>query len=118
MRAVPTDVAEYHRLRWRARRATLAVLLVAAWLVYRMVRIVGQDGDDTRLAMVPYLGLCLLGAVAWFVVRPRWLASLAARPRVQTLDPTPGELYGIPELDEPPQRHRGLSGVEKPPVRW
>lgn len=96
----------------------MAVVLAAAWLVYLIVRIVGRDGDDTRVAMLPYLGLCLLGAVAWYVVRPRWLASFAARPRVQSLDPTPGELYGIPELDEPPQRHHGLSGDDKPPVRW
>jgi hypothetical protein len=52
------------------------------------------------------------------VLRRVWRRSFRARPVVQSLDPTRGEIYGIPELDQEPQRHRGLSGDEPPPTRW
>ena len=117
MRPLPTDFADYRRKRRRARLATFVLGLVAARTIYLMVTILRQGGD-TRAAIVPYLGLAAVGVLAWFVVAPMWRRSYAARPVVQSLNPTPGEVYGIPELDADPQRHQGLSGQVDPPTRW
>ncbi|NTW40449.1 MAG: hypothetical protein HGA44_11285 [Cellulomonadaceae bacterium] len=117
MRPRPTDYALYRRLLRRARVATLLLGLVVAWNVLVMAALL-RGGGDTRLAIVPYFGLVLTAVLAWFVVRPLWLASLRARPYVQSLDPTAGEVYGIPELDDAPTPHRGLSGEVPPPTRW
>ena len=117
MRPLPTDFAEYRRRRRRARLATVIVGLAAANAVLVMVVTVRQGGDS-RPAIVPYLGLVMLAVVAWFVVVPLWRRSAAARPVVQQLDPTPGQVFGIPELDADPQAHQGLSGQVDPPTRW
>lgn len=64
--------------------------------------------------------LLLAGAVVVgaLVLTRLWRRSYRLRPAVLPLDPTPGEVYGIPELDESPRPHRGLSGLEPPPTRW
>ena len=118
MRPVPTDFHAYRQLRRRARAASPAFLLVATLLGYQLVIFIGQDGGVNPFAMIPFLGLCALACAAWFVLGPLWRRSLAARPVVQSLDPTPGDIYGIPELDAPARRHTGLAGDDPPPSRW
>jgi hypothetical protein len=117
VRPLPTDLVEYRRRRRAARIATLLVAVLAAFAVASIVAIM-REGGDTRIAMVPYILLLWLGVLAWLVVVPLWRRSYAARPVTLPVDPTPGQVYGIPELDEPPRDHRGLSGQEPPPTRW
>ena len=116
MRPLPTDFAEYRRRRRLARLVTLAVVLVAVALVQLLVLL--MHAGEQRLAMIPYLGLVVLAAVGGFALVKVWRWSRRARPVVQSLEPTAGEIYGIPELDAPPDRHQGLSGEVKPPTRW
>jgi len=118
MRRVPTDFAEYHRRRWRARLLTLAYALAGGYLAYAVVRtLTGSDGINP-FGLIPFLLLLALAASARRTLGHAWRRSFAARPVTQSLDPTPGEVFGIPELDRPPGRHRGLSGEEQPPTRW
>ena len=118
MRRVPTDFAEYHRLRWRARLLTLPYVLAGGYLAYAVVRaLTGSEGINP-FGLIPFLLLLALLASAWISVRPAWRRSFAARPVVQSLVPTPGEVFGISELDRPPTPHRGLSGEDQPPTRW
>ena len=118
MRPVPTDFAAYHRLRWRARLLTLPYLLVGGFLGYTVVRsLTGGEGINP-FGLIPFLLLLALAASAWRTLGHAWRRSFAARPVTQSLDPTPGEVFGIPELDRPPDRHRGLSGQDQPPTRW
>ena len=107
---------EYRRLRRRARFATLAFVLVAAQLAYLTARAAGES--DPRPAILPFLALCALTATAFWVLRSMWLRSFAARPAVLPVDPGPGALRGLPELDEPSGRHIGLNGEVEPPRRW
>ena len=117
MRRVPTDFAEYHRLRWRARLLTLPYLL-AGYLAYLVVRALTGGEGPNPFGLIPFLLLLALAASAWRTLGRAWRRSFAARPVTQSLDPTPGEVFGIPELDRPPDRHRGLSGKDRPPTRW
>lgn len=118
MRRVPTDFAEYHRRRWRARLLTLPYALAGGYLAYAVVRaLTGSEGINP-FGLIPFLLLLALAASARRTLGHAWRRSFAARPVTQSLDPTPGEVFGIPELDRPPGRHRGLSGEEQPPTRW
>lgn len=118
MRPLPIDFAEYRRLRRRARVLTLACAVVAAPLTYRTVLALGAEGEARRPGLIAFVALGALAYTAWRVVVPAWRRSWASRPTVLALDPTPGQIYGIPELDEPPRRHRGLTGEDEPPTRW
>ena len=114
--AAPTDLVEYHRLRRRARLATLAFLLLAARLVYLLMTLV--SGPAAPLAFVPFLALAVLAAVAWPVLGRLWRRSAAHRPVTLSINPGPGELRGVPELDQPSAPHIALSGEVDPPTRW
>jgi hypothetical protein len=113
---VPVDLLAYRRLRRRARLASLGFALVATWLVYLVVVLSGLA--DSRMAILPYLLLCGLGATAWWALRGMWRRTLAARPVVLSADAGPGALIGLPELDEAPRPHQSLTGVVDPPTRW
>ncbi len=113
---VPVDFVAYRRLRRRVRLASLGFALVATWLVYVLVVLVGLS--DSRMAIVPYLLLCGLGVTAWWTLRGMWRRSRAARPVVLSADAGPGALIGVPELDQPPRPHRSLTGEIGPPARW
>ncbi|HEY3546042.1 MAG TPA: hypothetical protein VGK17_08100 [Propionicimonas sp.] len=118
MKPLPTDVAEYHRRRRAARIVTLVVLLVALRPLYRVVLIGSRQDESRAFAMVPYVQLVIVAILGGIALVTVWRRSFHARPVTLSLDPTPGEIYGIPQLDEPPARHRGLSGEVEPPVRW
>lgn len=118
MRPAPTDFARYRRLRWRARWATLGFGWAVVVLVRATVLQATVDSDASRWAIVPFLVLCGALGAGWVVLGALWRRSYAARPVVQTLDPTPGELYGIPMLDDDLPRHRGLTGETEVPTRW
>ncbi|HWS58569.1 MAG TPA: hypothetical protein VN257_08520 [Actinotalea sp.] len=118
MRPVPTDFARYRRLRWTARGATVGVALLIAALVRVTVVLAGLEPEVSRAAILPFLLLCATLVAAGRLLWTLWRRSFAARPVVQSLAPTPGEVYGIPELDAEPPRHRGLAGEVDPPTRW
>ena len=118
MKPLPTDFAEYRRRRRLARLASLVLALVLGRLLWALVVLASRDDPTRALAMVPYVPIVGLGALGGVVLGRLWRWSFAARPVVQSLDPTPGEVYGIPELDEPPRRHVGLSGDVQAPRRW
>jgi len=118
MRPAPTDFARYRRLRWRARWATLVIGFVVVVLTRAMVLQATVDSDTSRWAVLPFLLLCGALGAGFMVLRALWRRSYAARPVVQTLDPTPGELYGIPMLDDDLPRHRGFTGETDVPTRW
>lgn len=119
MRAVATDRVEYRRLERRALLATAGFVLVAGVLVVDAIgRYRLEDGLERRLGIVPFLLLAAVVVVAWLVLRPMYRAAAAARPVTLPVDPTPGQVYGLPELDDPPRRNRALAGEEEPPRRW
>ncbi len=118
-RTVPTDRLGYLRLRWRARVVTVVVAVPFGLMLAELV--VRARSDDPFLhksaAWVFFqLGLySIVGAlVLWFT----WRRSFHARPVVLRHDAGPGETMGVPELDEPPRPHVGLSGQVEPPSRW
>lgn len=113
---VPVDLLAYRRLRRRARAASLGLALVAVWFVYLVVVLAASP--DPRLAIIPYLLLCGLGATAWWTLRGMWRRSFAARPVVLSADAGPGALIGVPELDEAPRPHQSLTDGFDPPTRW
>lgn len=115
MPPAPIDFAEYARLRRRAWWATLGVAVGLTPLV-RKCLIAAAEHDP--VGVVPFAVLAALLVPAFVVLRRVWRASGAARPVVQTLDPTRGEILGLPELDVPSAQHRTFSGEQKPPVRW
>lgn len=119
MRALPTDRAAYRRLERRAVGATAAFAVVVAVLgVDAVVRFRLEDPSQRRLGVITFLLLAAVLVAAWIVLRPMYRAVAAARPVTLPADPTPGQVYGIPEMDEPPRRNRALSGEEEPPKRW
>src|SRR5665647_1783830 len=90
MRRVPTDFAEYHRRRWRARLLTLPYALAGGYLAYAVVRaLTGSEGINP-FGLIPFLLLLALAASAWHTLGHAWRRSFAARPVTQSLDPTPG----------------------------
>lgn len=119
MRPLPTDRAAYRRLE---RRAILWTLVFGLAVVTLAVDVVGRfllsDGFDRRMGVVPFLLLAAVLVAAWFVLRPMYREAAAARPVTLPEHPTPGQIYGMPELDDPPRRNRALSGEEDPPKRW
>ena len=110
----PIDRVAYLRLRRRARVASGSFLLVGGWLIYRMVRFSGGP-----LAMIPFLALSAVGALAWAVLRGMWGRSFAARPVTLRLDPATGDLVDPATTpDDPPRRHQAFTGEVRPPPRW
>src|SRR5665648_317646 len=99
MRRAPTDFAEYHRRRWRARLLTLPYALAGGYLAYAVVRALTGRGGINPFGLIPFLLLLALAAPAWRRLGRASRRSFAARPVTQSLDPTPGEVFGIPELD-------------------
>src|SRR5665647_3503703 len=64
MRRVPTDFAEYHRRRWRARLLTLPYALAGGYLAYAVVRaLTGSEGINP-FGLIPFLLLLALAASA------------------------------------------------------
>jgi hypothetical protein len=112
----PIDVVAYRRLRSRARVTSGSFVLVAAWLIYRMVRF--ASGPVKPLAVIPFLALAALGALAWAVLHGMWRRSFAARPVTLRLDPDTGQLVDPAAAEEPPRRHQTFTGEVRPPRRW
>jgi len=112
-----TDRVAYLRLRRRARIASVAFLLVGARLAYLLARL--ADGPVSPFAVIPFLGLVVLGVVAWVVLRGMWRRSFAARPVTLRLDPATGELVDpTAVVDAPPGRHQSFTGEVRLPRRW
>ena len=119
MRPVPTDFAAYRRARWHARLVTAAAVVVVGYLAVQVVlRAVSDDALLRASAAWFSLWLGVVGIGAWRALDRVWRRSYRLRPVVQQLHRTPGEIYGIPGLDEETPRHRGLSGEDRPPTRW
>ncbi|MBU4216154.1 MAG: hypothetical protein KJ792_16070 [Actinobacteria bacterium] len=106
---LPYDIRAYHRLRWRARAATLVLGLPAVLLGARLV---GQPSPFL------FVSLSLYVIVAGWGVVTAWRTSYRARPHVLRDDDLPGARIGVPELDEAPRPHLGLHGDIDPPARW
>ena len=119
MRPVPTDFAAYRRARWRARLVTAVVVAVVGYLALQVVlRAISDDALLRASGAWFLLWTGVLGIGGWRALDRVWRRSYRLRPVVQGLHRTPGEIYGIPELDQETPRHRGLSGDEQPPTRW
>lgn len=115
MRALPVDRVAYLRARAVARAATIAALALGGYAVYRML---GYAASRDRLAMAWFVVLLWVAAVGFVALRSLWRRSRSLRPVVLSADPTSGEVYGIPALDEAPRPHAALSGELEPPRRW
>lgn len=115
MRALPVDRVPYLRARAIARVATVVTLVLAGYAAFRMV-VLAASGNP--FAMVWFLMLVAVTWVGGVGLFRAWRRSRSLRPVVLSVDPTPGEVYGISELDQPPQPHRSLSGEVEPPRRW
>lgn len=118
MQPLPTDVLAYRRARRVARLATVAAVAVVGRLAYTTVRrLTGPDGTNPfgALSFLLLAGAVVVGAL---VLARLWRRSYRLRPVVLSADPKPGEIHGIPGLDEPPRPHRGLHGLDPPPTRW
>lgn len=118
MRALPTDRAEYRRLERRALAVGVGFAVPTIWLTVVMVRALGAEGEARKPGLIAFLGLAVLGVLAWLILRPMWRAAAVARPVTLPADATAGQVYGIPEMDAPLRRNRALSGEEEPPRRW
>jgi hypothetical protein len=106
---LPYDIRAYHRLRWRARVATVALLLPAIPLAVQLA------ATPTAFFFL-YLALYLI--VAGWGVATVWRTSYRARPHPLRDGDLPGARVGVPELDEAPRPHLGLHGDVDPPTRW
>ena len=115
MRALPVDRVAYLQARAVARAATSATLALGGYAAYRMV---GYAVSGDRLAMAWFVALLWVAAAGFVVLRSLWRRSRSLRPVTLSADPTPGEVYGIPALDEAPRPHTALSGEVEPPSRW
>lgn len=115
MRALPVDRVAHLRARAVARMATTVTLGLGGYAAYRML---GYAAGRDRLAMAWFVVLLWVAAAGFVVLRSLWRRSRSLRPVVLSADPTPGEVYGIPALDEAPRPHTALSGELEPPRRW
>lgn len=117
--ALPTDPEEYLRRRGHARAATALWAMFLVPQVASLVQLARSDSTQTRAtAGFVFFVLVLAAAVTGYGVLTLWRRSYAARPHVLPLDATPGQVVGVPELDEPSGRHLGLGGEQEPPTRW
>jgi len=114
----PTDVAEYRRRRRLSRWASLVAAVIVGYLALATGAALLTEGGPDPVGLIAFLLLAAALAVSWNVLGRLWRRSFAARPVTLSTDPTPGEVYGMPGLDDPPRPHRGLSGEEQPPTRW
>ncbi|HEX5333125.1 MAG TPA: hypothetical protein VFW79_10830 [Cellulomonas sp.] len=113
----PIDRVAYLRLRRRARVASGSFLLVGARLLYVMGRLAG--GPVRPLAVIPFLALVALAALAWPLLRGMWARSFAARPVTLRLDPESGALVDpAAATQDEPRRHQAFTGEVRPPRRW
>lgn len=106
---LPYDIRAYRRLRWRARAVTVTLAVPAMLGVSTLV------SNPTPFVFV-YLSLYLI--VAGWGIWTVWRTSYRARPQPWLADQGPGARLGVPELDEPPRPHLGLTGEQPPPTRW
>jgi hypothetical protein len=83
-----------------------------------LVQLARSEGQTRATAGFVFFVLVLAGGAAGYGVFVLWRRSYAARPHVLPLDATPGQVVGVPELDEPSGRHLGLGGEQEPPTRW
>ncbi len=118
MRPAPTDYLEYRRRRRVSRWASLVAAVILLYLALATAGALLQPGGPNPLGVIAFLLLAGALLVSWRVLSRLWRRSYEARPVTLSTDPTPGEIYGMPELDDVPKPHRGLSGEEKPPTRW
>ena len=112
--AVAQFVATIVVQRW----ASLASAVVVGYLALATGVALLQPGGPDPFGVIALLLLAGVLVVSWYVLGRLWRRSYQARPVTLSTDPTPGEIYGMPELDEAPKPHRGLSGEEIPPTRW
>lgn len=106
---LPYDIRAYRRLRWRARVVTVLLLAPAVPGVSMLV------SAPTAFVFV-YLSLYLM--LAGWGIWTAWRTSFRARPQPWLAEQGPGARLGVPELDEPPRPHLGLTGERPPPTRW
>lgn len=111
------DRVPYLRARWIARAATLG-FAVAAGIQARLIAILASAGAASPIALLPFLGLCVVCVLAWFVLGRLWRRVGDLRPVVLPVGAGTGALQGSPERDAGEGHHRSLSGEVEPPTRW
>ncbi|WP_315096842.1 hypothetical protein [uncultured Cellulomonas sp.] len=107
----------YLAARRRARGATVAFLLPAAVLARSITVLGGLDGA-APVAVLPFLALCGLCVVGWFVLGRLWRRVGDLRPVTLSIEAGDGALQGTPERDGASGSHLSLSGEVAPPTRW
>lgn|GEM_PF-6698137 len=116
---VPARVTEHTPSQTRRRRATWlswAFGIAGLPLLLGAVLSLPIGGPPNPLGMVAFVLLCVLGGVAWIVLRGVWgrVHDTERAERRAAGEHRTGEAWA----DPPPQPHRGLSGEEAPPTRW
>ena len=114
---VAVDRVPYLAARRRARVASVAFLVPAAILARSIAVLGGLDGV-APVAILPFLALCGLCVVGWFVLGSLWRQVADLRPVTLPLDAGDGALQGAPERDGPTSGHLSLRGEIDPPRRW
>lgn len=100
-----TDEPAFRRR--RAEWLTVALGLVALYLVRVVVRaLAGPDGVNP-LGMIPFIALFAFLAICVPVLRRVWRRAMSSARDAR-----------LPEPELPSPRHTGLSGEDRPPTRW
>jgi hypothetical protein len=116
-RRTAVDRVPYLHARRLARAATVGFLLSAGFLARTIAVLAGLEGISP-VAILPFLALCALGIVAWFVLGRLWRQVADLRPVTLPVDAGDGALQGAPERDGPEGGHLSLRGGLDPPSRW
>lgn len=95
----------------RAQWLTVAAVVVGLYLLAATV-LRARSGNPFGLLL--FIALCIYATVAWHLVRRAW-GLVGSLTRAQAAERARREASST---DEPPPRHRGLSGDEPPPNRW
>ena len=116
-RSTAVDRVPYLRARRIARVATAGFALVAAGQA-RLLAILASSDGASPIAVLPFLGLCVVLLLAWFVLGRLWRRVGDLRPAVLPIESGAGALQGAPEQDAAEGHHLSLSGGVEPPTRW
>ncbi|KRD45085.1 hypothetical protein ASE38_13920 [Cellulomonas sp. Root930] len=116
-RRTAVDRVPFLRARRVARAASVGFLLLAGFLARSIAVLTGLEGVSP-VAILPFLALCVVCVVAWFVLGRLWRRVGDLRPATLPVDAGDGALQGAPERDGPEGGHLSLRGEVDPPRRW
>jgi hypothetical protein len=116
-RSTAVDRVPYLRARRIARTATVGFAVLAAGQA-RLLALLASSGGTSPVAVLPFLGLCVVILLAWFVLGRLWRRVGDLRPVILPVEAGAGALRGAPEQDAAEGRHLSLSGDVEPPTRW